>query len=169
VWEVGNEINGEWLGTTPDVVAKVQGAYELVKDEGKLAAVTLYYNPGCWSSAEHEMFTWARANVPDAMKAGLDYVLVSYYEDDCNGFQPDWPSVFHQLAQIFPNARLGIGECGTADAASKASRLKRYYATTIPGEPRFIGGFYWWYFSEDMVPATRPLWRSLSKLVSNGP
>lgn len=36
VWEVGNEINGEWLGTTPDVVAKMTGAFDIIRPQGKL-------------------------------------------------------------------------------------------------------------------------------------
>lgn len=167
VWEVGNEINGEWLGGTADVVAKVASAYELVKARGKRAAVTLYQNQGCWSSADHEMLTWAAANLPASMREGLDYVWVSYYEDDCNGLQPDWPTIFARLAELFPNARLGIGECGTAVAASKAATLTRYYSMQV-SEPRFVGGFFWWYFSEDMVPASTPLWQRLHDLVLAG-
>jgi hypothetical protein len=46
---VGNDINGEWLGTTPDVVAKMKGAYDLVKARGNRTALTLYYNHNCFS------------------------------------------------------------------------------------------------------------------------
>ena len=31
VWEIGNEINGNWLGATADVVAKMTNAFDLVK------------------------------------------------------------------------------------------------------------------------------------------
>ena len=34
IWEVGNEINGEWLGTTSDVVAKASIAFDLVRKRG---------------------------------------------------------------------------------------------------------------------------------------
>jgi hypothetical protein len=164
VWEVGNEINGEWLGTTPDVVAKMKGAYDLVKGRGKRTALTLYYNHGCFSAADHEMFAWAGANVPADMKAGLDWVLVSYYEDDCNGYQPDWQAEFTRLAAMFPSAQLGIGECGTVAQARKAAYLTRYYSMRIDN-PRYIGGYFWWYFSEDMVPRTAPLWATLDALL----
>lgn len=167
VWEVGNEVNGEWLGASSDVVAKVKGAYDLVKARGRPAALTLYYNEGCWESRDHEMFTWVSANVPASMRAGLDFVWVSYYEDDCNGLQPDWPAVFERLARIFPNAKLGIGECGTTRSAAKSSYLARYYTLDVP-EPRFVGGYFWWYFSSDMVPASRPLWQELHDLILAG-
>lgn len=156
IWEVGNEINGEWLGTTPDVVAKMNGAYAAVKAKGKKAALTLYYNEGCYATQSNEMFTWAQANVSAAMKQGLDYVFISYYEDDCNNLQPDWPAVFKKLATMFPNSKIGWGEAGTTNAANKASFISRYYGTQIT-EPNFVGGVFWWYFLQDCVPSTKPL------------
>jgi hypothetical protein len=80
IWEVGNEVNGEWLGSTADVVAKVSSAYDLVKRYGRSTAVTLYCNPGCWSSADHEMLPWAQQHLPARMRTGLDYVFISYYQ-----------------------------------------------------------------------------------------
>jgi hypothetical protein len=107
------------------------------------------------------MFTWAQANVPDRMKQGLDYVWISYYEDDCNGLEPDWQAVFTRLAAAYPGAKLGFGECGTTMTARKADYVKRYYGMKLD-VPRFVGGYFWWYFHEDMVPMTRPLFAVLS-------
>ena len=117
IWEIGNEINGDWLGNTSDVVAKMTGAYDRVKAAGKTTELTLYYNQGCAKHPENEMFTWAQANIPERKKQGLDYVLVSYYEDDCKGLQPDWPSVFERLRVMFPQSNLGMGECGSKYAS----------------------------------------------------
>jgi hypothetical protein len=165
IWEIGNEINGEWLGNTSDVVAKMSGAFDLAKARGKTAALTLYYNQDCWSRAANEMFRWAQANVPERMRQGLDYVLVSYYEDDCNGLQPDWQKVFAQLASMFPNSRVGFGEVGTENPATKAAYLTRYYTMRLD-VPRYIGGHFWWYFRSDMVPYTRPLWDTLNAAIA---
>lgn len=161
LWEIGNEVNGEWLGDTADVVAKVAGAFDLVKARGRATALTLYYNQGCWSRADHEMFSWNETHLPARVRAGIDYALISYYEDDCNGLRPDWPSVFDRLGVLFPNARLGFGEVGTETTARKAEVLTRYYTLPIQ-HPRYIGGHFWWYFRQDMVPATQPLWRTLN-------
>ncbi len=157
IWEVGNEINGEWLGDTPSVVAKMQGSYDRVKQRGTRAALTLYFNQDCWANPANEMFTWTQAHVPDYMKQGLDYVLISYYEDDCNGLQPDWMSVFQKLAAMFPNSKIGFGENGTAYASRKATYIQRYYAMRFP-LPQYIGGHFWWYGKQDFVPWTNPLW-----------
>lgn len=161
IWEVGNEINGEWLGTTSDVAAKAKSAFDLVKARGYKTALTLYWNASCYSKADHEMFAWTEANIPAAMKNGLDYVLVSYYDDDCPGTKPVWADVFAKLAMMFPTAKLGIGECGTTTAANKTEFINRYYGLTVP-EPRYVGGQFWWYFVNDMVPSTKPLWSVLA-------
>jgi hypothetical protein len=95
------------------------------------------------------------------MKNGLDYVLVSYYEDDCNNYQPNWQQVFDSLHVIFPNAKLGIGECGTTNANRKAEYITRYYTMNIT-TPNYIGGYFWWYYRQDCVPwNTKPLWQVL--------
>jgi len=168
IWEVGNEINGEWLGSTPDVVAKMDTAYHIFKAAGKKTALTLYYNKDCWSNPQNEMFRWAVNNVPLHMKTGLDYVFVSYYEDDCNGLVLNWQQVIDSLGKIFPNAKLGIGECGTVNTANKASFITRYYNTTV-SHPRWVGGCFWWYFRQDCVPYTSALWLVLNTAINNIP
>ena len=165
IWEVGNEINGEWLGANADVVAKMEGAYDLVKSQSKTAALTLYYNQDCWSRKSNEMFTWANANVPYRMKQGLDYVFISYYEEDCNGLKPDWPTVFQKLSVMFPNSKIGFGEVGTSSRTKKAEYLTRYYDMKI-NVPKYVGGHFWWYYRQDMVPYTKALWNTLNTAIS---
>ena len=165
IWEVGNEINGEWLGNNADVVAKMSGSYDMVKSQNKTAALTLYYNQDCWSKPSNEMFAWANANVPSRMKQGLDYVFISYYEADCNGLKPNWPAVFQKLATMFPNSKIGFGEVGTSTRAQKADYLTRYYTMKI-NVPKYVGGHFWWYFRQDMVPSTKPLLSTLNSAIS---
>ncbi len=165
LWEVANEVNGEWLGKTTTVVPKMTAAYDAVKAINGKTVLTLYYNKDCWSNSKNEMFTWATANVPSRMKLGLDYVLVSYYEDDCNGYQPDWPVEFAKLAKLFPNSKIGFGEVGTSNSSLKASYINRYYNTKI-NLPTYVGGYFWWYYKQDMVPYTKPLWTTLNNAIA---
>ncbi|WP_374000344.1 hypothetical protein [Bdellovibrio bacteriovorus] len=164
IWEIGNEINGEWLGKTADTVAKMYTAYSKVKARNGKTALTLYYNPNCWAKKEHEMFTWAAANVPTEMKQNLDYVWISYYEDDCEGYRPtqaQWQQVFNKLGQMFPNSKIGFGEIGTTKVAQKSDMINRYYRMKI-NHPRFVGGYFWWYYKKDAVPRTqKSLWKVL--------
>jgi hypothetical protein len=109
------------------------------------------------------MFTWAAANIPERMKQGLDYVLISYYEDDCNGLRPDWQAVFDKLHVMFPNSQIGFGETGTAHKNKKADYMRRYYSLNIT-TPGYVGGYFWWYGKQDLAPITKPLWSTFDAL-----
>lgn len=179
IYEIGNEINGEWLGTPASVVAKQYAAYQKVKAAGLKTALTGYYNPDCWSNQSHAMLPWLAANIPADEKAGLDFVLVSYYEVDCNNHRPtqtEWTSIFAQLHTMFPNARLGIGEVGLSTAVgSSATRLAKamniltYYYGLVPRlpDPRiYVRGGFWWYGQNDLYPyTTRPLWTTFENAI----
>jgi hypothetical protein len=165
IWEVGNEVNGEWLGNSDSTLAKVFYAFMKLKKAGKVTALTLYYNKDCWSNPENEMFTWIN-RIPSKMKSNLDYVLVSYYEDDCNNYQPNWQSVFDSLHVLFPNSKLGIGECGTSITSRKEEYINRYYRMNVT-TPNYIGGYFWWYYKEDCIPFTRPLWSVLNNAINS--
>jgi len=162
LWEVGNEINGDWLGPAEQAAAKMTAAFDLVKERKKAAALTLYYNEGSVKDRSFEMFRWAEERIPDRVKQGLDYAWVSFYDDDFEGPAPDWPAVFERLGKMFPAAKLGIGECGTKKQSRKAEFVRRYYGLKVD-HPRFVSGCFWWYFSQDMVPSTRPLWKVLQE------
>lgn len=177
IWEVGNEVNGEWLGTIDSVVAKITDAYDQVEASGGKTALTLYYNGAydngrptnnnCWENPANHMMTWAKTNLPDRMKSGLDYVLVSYYESDCLNIVPDWQAVFDELATVFPNSKLGFGEVGTTGTtAVKEEYLRRYYSYQI-STPNYIGGHFWWYFKQDMVPKSKYMWTVLAEALAN--
>lgn len=164
IWEIGNEVNGEWLGSTSDVLRKISDAYRQVKEVNGRAAITLYYNKDCWANPKNEMFRWTIRNIPSHIKQGIDYVWVSYYEDDCNGLQPDWQMIFDRLGKIFPNAKMGIGEAGTRNKNKKEAYLRHYYNLNVI-HPRYVGGVFWWYFRQDMVPMSKPLWSVLNEVI----
>lgn len=168
IWEIGNEINGEWTGSTRDVIDKTQAAYDAIKQRGGRTALTLYYNEGCAEAPSRAMFDWTERNVPPGLRNGVDYVFISFYEDDCKIAPPDWNAVFDRLGRLFPQAMLGFGEVGTRHAAGKGALIAHYYGLSI-AHPRFVGGYFWWYFRQDMVPRTRPLWRSIDAAFQSMP
>lgn len=162
IWEIGNEVNGEWLGKASVVSQKISGAFDFIKAQTKTTALTLYYNEGCTKYPDEEVFAWISKNIPSRLQNGLDYVFISYYEDDCNGLRPDWEKVFAKLAQFFPNSKLGFGEIGTTVSLQrKKEMINRYYGLRLSQE-RFVGGYFWWYFLTDMVPASKDLWPVLN-------
>ena len=178
IWEVGNEINGNWLDdsdpvpikgqhcpwkvpatTDKDVITKMINAYHIVKKAGKTAALTLYYepNPACTTSMgpAYDPITWATQNVPTDMKRGLDYVLLSYYRDKCLNFRPDFSALFAQIHSIFPNAKLGMGEWGYSKSRptnAKLTELLNEGYSIHPDVPNWVGGVFFWEFGGDAVP-----------------
>jgi len=188
IWEVGNEINGEWLfGNTKhcspkasvkytsqaDIVTKMTESYDYLKSQGKTTALTLYYNTPCHRPDANEMFRWADANVPARIKTGLDYLLVSYYEVDCHRYTPDWQQVFSRLATMFPNSKLGISEFGWSGKRASTPVIEdlvhRYYAIH-PSVSNWVGGVFYWEFAIDMVPydpASGSLWNTINTAMVN--
>jgi hypothetical protein len=172
LWEIGNEVNGNWTGSYPTVSAKLTEAYNDVSAAGKSSALTLYYNVGCGDgSSELSPLAFSSKYVPASVRDGLSYVLLSYYQDDCNGIRPSaatWTAYFQQLHALYPNAKLGFGEVGlnnpvkSKTLTSAESMVSYYYGLSL-NLPYYAGGYFWWYFKEDCLPYTsKPLWTSLA-------
>jgi len=165
IWEIGNEVNGDWLGPIPDTVAKIKDAARYMKSRGAVTALTVHYTEGCGGDPEYDLFPWIKKNLDAKFRRDIDYVLVSYYEVNCDGLRPDWKPVFTRLSGEFPGAKLGFGEVGLDKPASgKPAYLRRYYATKVD-VPNYVGGFFWWFFYQDCVPKEKPLWKVLQKAV----
>ena len=178
IWEVGNEINGNWLDnsdpipikgqtcpwkipntTHKDVITKMINAYHIVKKAGKTAVLTLYYepNPACTTAMgpAFDPITWATQNIPADMETGLDYVLLSYYRDKCLNFKPDLAALFTEFHKMFPNAKLGMGEWGYSKKRPDKARLTKLLNEGYgfhPNVPDWIGGVFFWEFGTDAVP-----------------
>ncbi len=173
IWEIGNEVNGDWLGPYRDVAAKLLAADRQVSARGLRTALTLYYNVGCHDGpAELTPIVFSKRYVPRAVRERLDYVLLSYYPGACGGRRPSvrtWTAYLRRLHWLYPNSLLGFGEIGMKRpvATKTLPRARRmighYYALSIR-YPYFIGGYFWWYYAEDCVPyRTRPLWQAIRR------
>ena len=163
MWEIANEINGEgWIGDDRQFNAdKMYAAYKFIEAKNaKTLLVSYEVGPG---DQEMSMLDWLQKYVPEDMKKGLDYMTVSYYEDDHHGFQPDWKSMFESLQTMFPNSILAIGECGhRGTTESKVAMAKHYY-----NMPKYVknyrGGYFWWYWVRDCVPhENNPIWEAIN-------
>jgi hypothetical protein len=171
LWEIGNEVNGNWTGRYSAVEAKLTSAYNDVTAAGKRTALTLYYNVGCGDDPrELDPVTFSDRYVPPTVRNGLDYVLLSYYETNCHGIRPSaatWTAYFARLHSLYPHALLGFGEIGMDNPATNASlgtarSLMAYYYGLGIDLPYYIGGYFWWYYDEDCLPyASKPLWGTL--------
>jgi hypothetical protein len=176
IWEIGNEINGEWLSTVnctggtecvaqaKDVIGKAEAMYNTVISAGESPAITLYYEPPQTVTSGYNMIPWEETYIPAAMHNGLKYVFVSYYETDNDNFRPsrtEWDAIFKRLAADFPNAKVGFGEIGMDNPVGsgtlvKAENIFRYYqGLSFPDIPRYTRAGFWWYGAEDLVPTSR--------------
>jgi hypothetical protein len=177
LWEIGNEVNGEWLSKVRcpsdhecaaqahDVMSKVETMYDIVNARGLATELTLYYQVPQYVTPGYDMIKWERTYVPAKMHRGLRYVLVSYYEAGNYGARPtasQWNKIFTQLADDFPNAMVGFGEIGRAAPISDSSSLadaqsifSYYMSIAPPGLTRFTRAGFWWYAAEDLVPSTK--------------
>jgi hypothetical protein len=187
IWEIGNEVNGNWteIGTETGwdgsyslVIAKLAEAYNLVSAAGYQTALTLYANYGGEDGASELSPEAFSAQVPAYIRNGLDYVLLSYYEED-NGFlrptAAQWGAHFAALRALYPNAWQGFGEIGTDTAvadggsAPNAESICTYYyglAPTVGGTllPYYCGGYFYWNWWEDCIPHTSTMF----PFVANG-
>jgi hypothetical protein len=178
LWEIGNEVNGNWTGPYPSVEAKLATAYRDISAAGQRTALTLYYNVGCGDgTAELSPLAFSRLYVPPAVRAGLSYVFLSHYEDRCQGIRPSaaaWAGYFRALHALDPHARLGFGEIGMSSPVTRgtlavAAAMLRYYYGLPIRLPYFTGGYFWWYYAEDCLPYGRkPLWGVLRSAFGAG-
>ncbi len=170
VWEIGNELNGSWVGATPtEINEKIQAAEEVIREAGGKTAITLNYwsNSDCYQHSWEATVPYAQAMPPELQN--VDYVFLSIYETACDPRQQPSADQLAQtlleLGQVFPKAKLGIGEIGAQgiedgfttepSLAEKEAIANRYYGMQpvlreLVGT-RFIGGYFWWYFHRDAV------------------
>ncbi len=196
IWEYGNEVNGNWVNggagsaagialgraeTYQDVANKLDLAFGVFDAAGKTTAITLYYNPNNVDGpGEPTPVAWSQTYATTRMKIGTDYVLLSWYPTQFNNYQPDNATLialFQQLHQIWPNAKLGFGELGlptqysqatTADQTTARAMMAHYYALDL-GLSYYIGGYFWWYGAEDILPSGAPLKSNFDSALASQP
>lgn len=184
IWEVGNELNGSWLGASPqEINQKVEATYDVVKRHGGRTAITLNYwsHRGCYEKSWENLDSYV-GTMPEKLHQ-VDYMFLSVYEFSCNPAQQpsssDLAETLKSLGKTFPSAKLGIGEIAAngpddekaeSDLATKKRIAKRYYGmhnelTEAVGS-RYVGGYFWWYFYEDAVTRDTHMWPTLKNLLN---
>lgn len=177
IWEIGNEVNGAWLGDPSATAQKIDAAYSVIGNQAP-TAVTFHCD-----QEKDNAYEFAN-RLSTTTRSGIDYVFFSQYDIDCiytgasygneasdkNGrLTPDqWANRFTKLGQLFPNAKVGFGEVGIGEQlrssssdTTEAEVIAHYYALgkTIQalvssrlGRDAYVGGYFYWYYSSDMVP-----------------
>jgi hypothetical protein len=153
MWEIGNEVNGNWLGQ--DVVLKLEKAAKVFAPKQKV--ITLYAD-------ENKSYLSFIFNNKELLSK-MQYILISEYPQDNSGFKVDLNELERTLKNHNLNTYWGYGECGTTRAKDKIKEFTHYYIDIQKENNKranFIGGYFWWY-QKDFVP-NGPLLKNLQSL-----
>ena len=179
IWEIGNEVNGNWTGPYATGAAKLTEAYRDVAATGAKTALTLYANEfaadHCGDgTAEPTPVQYSETYVPAAVRAGVTYVFESYYPTQCASTYPTAAQVRAEMAQLhalYPGALVGFGEVGlphpaTGRTLATAEKVMTWAYHLDPGLSYYVGGYFWWYGRQDVFTGKKRLADSLVKRAS---
>ena len=186
-WEVGSEINGNWLGgvsnpMTPDQVFRIYyaGAAKVKEIDPSLETVaTLYWWEGTAPDEEHSLFGWLRKYSNQGFGRNLDVIALSLQPED-NPVGMAFETIFQRVHDTLPDKKILLGSMGYVEQGDK---LKGYYwldpedvdgarkdlailFTTIScAAPRSLCGGFWWQALDQMYPGkkTSDLFRVYAK------
>ena len=175
IWEIGNEVNGDWTGPYGTGSAKLTEAYQDVAARGARSALTLYANEygsdNCGDgTAELTPVQYSQAYVPASVRAGVTYVFESYYPTQCAGIFPTAAQVGAEMAQLhalYPDALVGFGEVGLPHPTAKrtlvtAKKVMAWAYGLDPGLGYYVGGYFWWYGRQDVFSGRKLLAGSMA-------
>ncbi|MDD5628800.1 MAG: hypothetical protein PHU21_07030, partial [Elusimicrobia bacterium] len=188
-WEVGSELNGDWLGgvsapLTCDQVFRIYsaGAAKVKELDPSLETVaTLYWWDGTAPDAEHSLFGWLKRYSRQGFARDLDVLSLSLQPDD-NPVGMAFEGIFDGAQAELPGKSLMLGSLGFAekeklqgywwlkpdpDEVEAAREDLLIFATTASAAmPRSLGGGFWWQTLEQMIPSksrTTSLYRTYAK------
>jgi hypothetical protein len=174
IWEIGNEVNGNWTGPYATGAAKLTEAYRDVAARGAKTALTLYaneYGPDHCGDGTSELtpVQYSQEYVPASVRAGVTYVFESYYPTQCGSIFPTAVQVAGEMAQLhrlYPDALVGFGEVGLPHPASgrtlaAAEKVMTWAYHLDPDLSYYVGGYFWWYGHQDVFSGKRLLAGSL--------
>ena len=171
VWEIGNEVNGNWTGSYSTGAQMLVNTYNQVAADGYRSALTLYENswaPNNCGDGMSELTPqqYSSRYVPASVRDGIDYVLLSWYPTQCRGLSGNVPvstitAEVQSLHTLYPNALIGFGELGLpnptkSSTEAEAESIMAYYYGIAISEPYYIGGYFWWYWDEDLSLSGMP-------------
>jgi hypothetical protein len=189
-WEVGNELNGDWLGgvsapLTTDQVYRVYsaGAAKVKELDPSLETVaTLYRWDGTAPDAEHSLFGWLKHYSRQGFGRNLDVLSLSLQPDD-NPVGMALEPIFELVQTELPDKSLMLGSLGYVekdklqgywwlrpdDVEAAREDLLIFSTTASCAMPRSLGGGFWWQTLEQMIPdksRATGLYRAYAKTLS---
>ncbi|HAM35593.1 MAG TPA: hypothetical protein DEB40_02180 [Elusimicrobia bacterium] len=186
-WEVGSELNGDWLGGVnspfdPEQVHRIYSAAAAKLkgiDPTFETVASLYWWDGTAPDHEHSLFGWLKRYGRQGFGRDLDIVAVSLQPDD-NPVGMALESIFERLNQELPGQRFMLGSLGYAekdklqgyywlepdDVEAARENLLGLLTASACAMPRSLCGGFWWQTLDQMFPGkgrTTGLYRSYAK------
>ncbi len=174
-WEVGLEINGDWLGGSqkplPEgAAARITGAAAAqIKaiDPSLETVATLYWWDGTAPDYAHSLFGWLDLFGRETLSR-VDIVGLSLEPED-NPVGLAFDTIFARTRQFLPDRKLMLSNFGYAEdgrlegywwaepGAAEAGRdaLLSLYPAAACSEPGSLGGGFWWQTLDQMLPENR--------------
>ena len=157
-WEVGNEVNGEWLSN--EIAGKIADAAAEVKARapGKPTVLTLFWQLNT-SSLVNSMFTWVQDKLPVSTRDLIDVVTVSQYQEQAP-MGVFFDQMMLRVQAEFPKAKIALGELGywipgqtywwaysqnDPNVTARHAVARQYYNAAFDF-PNSVGGTFWWNF-----------------------
>jgi hypothetical protein len=186
-WEVGSEINGDWLGGVSAPLSLDQtyriysaGAAKVKEiDESLETVATLYWWDGTAPDAAHSLFGWLKRYSREGFGRSVDVLSISLQPDD-NPVGMALETIFERTAAEVPAKSLMLGNLGYAqrdklqgywwlrpdDIGAAREDLLVFSTTASCAMPSSLCGGFWWQTLEQMLPSkkrTTGLYRSYMK------
>ncbi len=161
-WEVGNEVNGNWLG--PDVEKKVAYATHRTKllAPDKPRVLTVLWNLG-EDTEDDSVFRWL-TRFDKATLSDIDVLGLSLYPED-HPMGTAYNRVVRTLRRLAPRSRIGVTELGYGnddlggtwwwgsqhDKTLAKRSVARFYDRASRAHAFSAGGTFWWYFLQEVT------------------
>lgn len=175
-WEVGSEINGDWLGGTKTPLGldkafkiAVAGAKTVKSVDASLETVaSLYWWDATAPDERHSLFGWLRRYAPQGFGADLDVVALSFQPED-NPVGIAFGGIFEKVHDALPSQQLMLGSYGFVEKkdlagywwldpndidGARKDLLVYYTPASCAGLKSACGGFFWQTLDQ-MLPPSR--------------
>jgi hypothetical protein len=175
-WEVGTELNGDWLGgasapfAPEDVYRTYTAGVNKVKelDPALETVATLYAWEETAPGREHALSSWLEVQVKRGFGRNLDVVGLSIQPEE-NPLGMGFERVFDATGEALPRQKLMVSSLGYVekeelrgywwlapdDADGARKDLAILYATASCAMPRSLCGGFWWQTLDQMLPPGR--------------
>lgn len=160
--EIGNEVNGDWVGRQKDIPAKIDAVSKVALNSRLERVLTLYLGEDV-----QQMLDWDAAHdIPREVTALSWYP----YQQSVPTARPGWNSLASVLVNRRPATKLMIGEYGTestdadgnevnlATPAERAALIAEVEGLVVQPSFNWIGGGFYWDWQTDMTSGAGAQW-----------